>query len=159
EYRSTAAALASTSTSGQSWRLTISVTLGVPKVTVPVLSITRVSTLARASRVRPPFTMIPRRAARPTLARTTVGGGHGDGAGAGHEDYGHRGGGVAANEVAQSGGRHDDGDIIRSEAVGEALHRCLRGLGLLDEPQDPSERRLTPDALGVNAEEAAFTDR
>ena len=50
-----------------------SVTSGRPIVTVPVLSITTVSTLASASRYRPPLTTIPCRAACPAAASTVIG--------------------------------------------------------------------------------------
>ena len=85
--------------------------------------------------------------------------GHRDRARAGDQDDRHRGGGRPTQKIGQERGPHDHGDVVAGEAVGEALHRRLVGLGLLDEPKDSPERRLRPDPFGLDSKHASLEDR
>ena len=113
-------------------------TRGSPKVSVPVLSSTTVSTRPSVSRWMPPLTMAPRRAARPMAPRMASG--------------------VPAampqapatmitemvsrtsrgDQVGDDGGGEGEIDEIAGEPVGEPLDGRARPLGALDRLDDPA---------------------
>ena len=55
--------------------------------------------------------------------------------------------------------RQREVDQIAREAVGQALHRSARTLGLLDRLDDLAVARIAPDPLGANLERAGLIDR
>ena len=80
-----------------------------------------------------------------------------------HRDRGRDGDGRrltgAEPEPERGGGDGDHGrDEHRGDAVGEALHRCLAGLGVVDEAGDLGELGVGADAHGAHDEPAAGVD-
>ena len=137
-----------------------------PVVTVPVLSRTTVSTRRVDSRTSGPLMRMPSWAPRPVPTMSAVGVARPEGAGAGDDEHGHRGGervggvaGVGQPEAEGGGGQgDDDGDEDRRDPVGQALHRGLARLRLLDQPGDLGQRGVGADPGGPHHQAPAGVD-
>ena len=138
-----------------------------PSVMVPVLSSTAASTTCVASSTSPPLITMPSWAPRPVPTMIAVGvaspSAHGQAmistataavnawsAGLPERQPGH--------ERDHRDHEHD-GHEHRRDAVGQALHRRLRALGLLDQARDLRQRGVVADPGGLDDQPAAGVER
>ena len=147
EYCSTAAASRSTAAAVKRGTVSTRSTRSRARVSVPVLSKTTAFSRPRFSSTAPPLTRIPRRTRKPMPAATAVGV-------ASTKAHGQATTSTATlrdrSRVTQNvtRRRHQDrGDEIAGIAVGQSLDRGLRRFGMLDEMDDPLERRVVAQPL------------
>ena len=137
-----------------------------PVVTVPVLSSTTVSTWRVDSRTSGPLMRMPSCAPRPGADQQRGGRGQPEGARAGDDQHGDRGGegggaglaGAQPEPERADGERDHDGHEHRRHPVGQPLHRRLARLGRGHEAGDLGQGGVGADAGGLDHEPAAGVD-
>ena len=144
-------------------------TFGLPSVSVPVLSITSVSTFSMRSSASAFLISTPACAPRPTPTMIDIGVAKPERAGAGDDQHAHRGdeaeGKARLRPERRPGGEGDQRhrDHRRHEPagdlVGQALDRRAAALRLRHHLHDLGQQRVAADLVGAHHEAAALVER